>query len=92
MERNIEETGSSSFKGKVKQLDFVVGLGTCFVMLTNGKGPEATYVNLETTEHQIQTILETALSRTFYVEVGYGDKEDPKRIYRAKIDLDYQDV
>jgi hypothetical protein len=70
-----------SYTGEVYDIDYISGNGWCQILLRNG--PDSS-IAVVTDNHQIQTILETAMAMKLPAEVFYTEKE-PHWISRAKV-------
>lgn len=69
--------------GKVYDLDFITCSGACQALITDG--PDLNIV-VVTSEHRMQTILETSMVLDRDVEVDY-ELGQPNRLTRVKLNL-----
>lgn len=74
-----------TFTGEVYDIDYIEGLRWCQFLLRNEAEPMNIVVM--TDNHQMQTILETAMAMRQMAEVTFDDEKEPKKLTRVKLNI-----
>lgn len=77
---------ASTYQGTVNGIDVIATPGQevrCLAFIN--KQPDSDYIQVTTSEHRLQTALESASGRSVEVKVSFSEKGNEKRLTRVRV-------